>query len=164
VNFSKYTQEFSYNLRLAYPIRDVGHTIVGIVDNIMVGKLTKLAAVSLGNSFFFYSHVIRYWFSTAITPWQQSLTGRMILKREEVFHHGLFLCTILGFTLFLIIFFFKPLISLMGQPDIVEMAKPYLDIVAFSLVPLIFFRRTNNLLMGNQILKFYVGYYHWECH
>jgi Na+-driven multidrug efflux pump len=28
---------------------------------------------------------------------------------------------------------FKPLISLMGQPDIVvEMAKPYLDIVAFS--------------------------------
>jgi MATE family multidrug resistance protein len=30
----------------------------------------------------------------------------------------------------------------MGQPDIVvEMAKPYLDIVAFSLVPLIIFRR-----------------------
>jgi MATE family multidrug resistance protein len=29
----------------------------------------------------------------------------------------------------------------MGQPDIVvEMAKPYLDIVAFSLVPLIIFR------------------------
>jgi MATE family multidrug resistance protein len=51
------------------------------------------------------------------------------------------LCTILGFTLFLIIFFFKPLISLMGQPDIVvEMAKPYLDIVAFSLVPLIIFQ------------------------
>jgi MATE family multidrug resistance protein len=48
-----------------------------------------------------------------------------------------FLCTI-GFTLFLIIFFY--LISLMGQPDIVvEMAKPYLDIVAFSLVPLIIF-------------------------
>jgi Na+-driven multidrug efflux pump len=36
VNFSKYTQEFSYNLRLAYPIilGMLGHTIVGIVDNI----------------------------------------------------------------------------------------------------------------------------------
>jgi MATE family multidrug resistance protein len=30
---------------------------------------------------------------------------------------------------------------------VVEMAKPYLDIVAFSLVPLIIFRHTNNLLM-----------------
>jgi MATE family multidrug resistance protein len=61
------------------------------------------------------------------------LTGLIMLRRKKVFHHGLFLCTILGFTLFLIIFFFKPLISLMGQPDIVvEMAKPYLDIVAFS--------------------------------
>jgi MATE family multidrug resistance protein len=39
VNFSKYTQEF-YNLRLAYPIilGMLGHTIVGIVDNIMVGQ------------------------------------------------------------------------------------------------------------------------------
>jgi MATE family multidrug resistance protein len=31
----------------------LGHTIVGIVDNIMVGQMgpTELAAVSLGNSF-----------------------------------------------------------------------------------------------------------------
>jgi Na+-driven multidrug efflux pump len=43
-------KEFSYNLRLAYPITGMlGHTIVGIVDNVMVGKLgpTELAAVSL---------------------------------------------------------------------------------------------------------------------
>jgi Na+-driven multidrug efflux pump len=54
-----------------------------------------------------------------------------MLRREEGYFIMDFLCTILGFTLFLIIFFFKPLISLMGQPDIVN-AKPYLDIVAFS--------------------------------
>jgi hypothetical protein len=42
---------------------------------------TELAAVSLGNSFYFYSPVIRYWFSTAITP-QQRLTG-LIIEREE---------------------------------------------------------------------------------
>jgi MATE family multidrug resistance protein len=55
VNFLN-TQEFSYNLRLAYPIilGMLGHTIVGIVDN-MVGQMgpTELAAVSLGNSFIF---------------------------------------------------------------------------------------------------------------
>jgi MATE family multidrug resistance protein len=33
-------KEFSYNLRLAYPIIAgmLGHTIVGIVDNVMVGN------------------------------------------------------------------------------------------------------------------------------
>lgn len=57
MNLSTYTKEFSYNLKLAYPIilGMLGHTVVGIVDNIMVGKLgpDELAAVSLGNSFVF---------------------------------------------------------------------------------------------------------------
>jgi MATE family multidrug resistance protein len=67
--------------------------------------------------------------------------GLIMLRRKKGISSWIILCTILGFTLFLIIFFFKPLISLMGQPDIVvEMAKPYLDIVAFSLVPLIIFQ------------------------
>jgi MATE family multidrug resistance protein len=53
---------------------------------------------------------------------------------------------------------FKPLISLMGQPDIVvEMAKPYLDIVAFSRSTYYF---QAYLLMGNQILKVLCGLYH----
>jgi MATE family multidrug resistance protein len=70
VNFSKYTQEFSYNLRLAYPIilGMLGHTIVGIVDNIMVGQIgpTELAAVSLGNSFIFIALSLGIGFSTHI--------------------------------------------------------------------------------------------------
>ena len=55
MTFSDYSKEFSHNLKLAYPIilGMLGHTVVGIVDNIMVGKSgpTELAAVSLGNSF-----------------------------------------------------------------------------------------------------------------
>ena len=54
---SLYTKEFSYNLKLAYPviIGLLGHTLVQLIDNIMVGQLgtAELAAVSLGNSFFF---------------------------------------------------------------------------------------------------------------
>jgi Na+-driven multidrug efflux pump len=50
--------------------------------------------------------------------------------------------------------FFKPLISLMGQPDIVvEMAKPYLDIVAFSLVPLIIFQAYKQFADGKSDTK-----------
>ena len=48
----------------------LGHTLVSLVDNIMVGKLdpTNLAAVSLGNSFVFIGMAIGIGFSSAITP------------------------------------------------------------------------------------------------
>lgn len=56
VNLQQYTKEFSYNLKLAYPIilGMLGHTLIGIVDNIMVGKLgaAELAAVSLETALF----------------------------------------------------------------------------------------------------------------
>ncbi len=69
---SRYYKEFNYNLKLSFPIIIglLGHTIVGIVDNIMVGKLDpdNLAAVSLGNSFLFIAMSIGIGFSAAITP------------------------------------------------------------------------------------------------
>ena len=48
----------------------VGHTLVQLVDNIMVGQLgtAELAAVSLGNSFVFIGLSLGIGFSTAITP------------------------------------------------------------------------------------------------
>lgn len=146
MTLSTYTKEFSYNLRLAYPIilGMLGHTIVGIVDNIMVGKLgpTELAAVSLGNSFVFIAMSLGIGFSTAITPLVAEADGKgNVEEGRSAFHHGLYLCTILGVILFTIIFLSKPIISFMGQPDhVVELAKPYLDIVAFSLIPLIMFQ------------------------
>ena len=70
--FSKYTREFNYNLKLAYPVMIgmLGHTFVQFVDNVMVGQLgtAELAAISLGNSFVFIAMSIGIGFSTAITP------------------------------------------------------------------------------------------------
>ena len=68
----KYFKEFKYNFNLALPVilGMVGHTLVGVVDNIFVGQLgsTELAAVSLGNSFIFIAMSLGIGFSTAITP------------------------------------------------------------------------------------------------
>lgn len=155
-----YFQEFSYNLKLAYPIilGMLGHTVVGIVDNIMVGKLgaTELAAVSLGNSFVFIAMSLGIGFSTAITPLVAEADGKGdIEKGRSAFHHGLYLCTILGVVLFTIIFFSKPLIAFMGQPKhVVELAKPYLDIVAFSLIPLIMFQAYKQFADGMSETKY----------
>lgn len=146
VNFSKYTNEFSYNLRLAYPVilGMLGHTLIGIVDNFMVGNLgsTELAAVSLGNSFIFIGMSLGIGFSTAITP----LIAEADAEKEDdkvrtTFHHGLLLCVILGISVFLMIVLSKPLMNLMNQPAaVVELAKPYIDWVAFSLIPVIIFQ------------------------
>jgi MATE family multidrug resistance protein len=160
MNLSTYTKEFSYNLKLAYPIilGMLGHTVVGIVDNIMVGKLgpDELAAVSLGNSFVFIAMSLGIGFSTAITPLVAEADGKNNIEDgRSAFHHGLYLCTILGFALFTIIFFSKPLISFMGQPEhVVELAKPYLDIVAFSLIPLIIFQAYKQFADGMSETKY----------
>lgn len=146
MTLSNYTKEFSYNLKLAYPIilGMLGHTLIGIVDNIMVGKLgsTELAAVSLGNSFIFIAMSLGIGFSTAITPLiAQADAEKDEKKIRSVFNHGLLLCTILGIALFAIIVLAKPIMLLMHQPiEVVEMAYPYIDWVAFSLIPVIVYQ------------------------
>lgn len=136
----------------------LGHTLVGIVDNVMVGRIgpKELAAVSLANSFVFLGMSLGIGFSTAITPMAAAADGKNDIKEgRAVFHHGLYLCTILGCILFGMIYFLKPIIGFMGQPaDVVEVAKPFLDIVAFSLVPLIIFQAYKQFADGLSETKY----------
>jgi MATE family multidrug resistance protein len=160
VNLKQYTKEFSYNLRLAYPIilGMVGHTLIGIVDNIMVGKLgsTELAAVSLGNSMIFIAMSLGIGFSTAITPIvAEGDAEKNDDKIRSAFHHGLFLCTILGLVLFGVIVLAKPIMELLQQPaDVIALAKPYLDWVAFSLIPLIMYQGYKQFADGLSLTKY----------
>jgi MATE family multidrug resistance protein len=122
----------------------LGHTFVAFADNIMVGQLgtAELAAVSLGNSFVFIAMSLGIGFSTAITPLVAEADGAgNKADGKSALKHGLVLCTVLGFSLFGIILLLKPIMYLMKQPpEVVELAMPYLDLVAFSLVPLIIFQ------------------------
>lgn len=160
MNLKQYTKEFSYNLRLAYPIilGMVGHTLIGIVDNIMVGKLgsTELAAVSLGNSMIFIALSLGIGFSTALTPIvAEADAEKDSFKIRSTFHHGLFLCTILGVFLFLVIVLAMPLMELLHQPaDVIVLAKPYLAWVAFSLVPLIMYQGYKQFADGLSMTKY----------
>ncbi len=156
----QYTKEFRYNLKLAAPVMMgmIGHTLVALVDNIMVGQLgtAELAAVSLGNSFMFIAMSLGIGFSTAITPLVAEADGENNFKNgKSAFKHGLFLCTTLGIVLFLLILLAKPLMYLMNQPDeVVALAMPYLDLVAFSLVPLISFQALKQFSDGLSMTKY----------
>jgi multidrug resistance protein, MATE family len=122
----------------------LGHTLIGIVDNFMVGNLgsTELAAVSLGNSFIFIGMSLGIGFSTALTPLIAEADAEKDDKKiRTTFHHGLLLCVILGIAIFALIVLSKPIMNLMNQPEaVVKLATPYIDWVAFSLIPVIIFQ------------------------
>ena len=157
---SNYTKEFKYNWQLAAPVMlgMLGHTFVSFIDNIMVGQLgtAQLAAVSLGNSFMFIAMSLGIGFSTAITPLVAEADGANdFAKGKSAFKHGLFLCAVLGVLLFLLVFFAKPLMYLMKQPvEVVELAIPYLDLVAFSLIPLVVFQAFKQFSDGLSLTKY----------
>ena len=154
MNLSNYTREFGTNLKLAYPVivGMLGHTVVQLIDNIMVGQLgtAELAAVSLGNSFVFVAMSLGIGFSTAITPMiAESFGAKNHNKVRYIFVHGLILCFGLGVVLGSLVLWAQPLLSQMGQPDeVVALAKPYLFWVALSLVPLVGFQGLRQFAEG----------------
>ena len=145
-DFSKYTREFKYNLKLAFPVMIgmLGHTFVQFIDNIMVGQLgtAELAAISLGNSFVFIAMSIGIGFSSAITPLVAEADGA---KKEDdvsrIFEHSFLICLILGIVLFLLVFLNRNLLYSMNQPiEVVELASPYLFWVSMSLITIVTFQ------------------------
>ena len=160
MQLSVYTREFKYNWQLAAPVMlgMLGHTFVSFVDNIMVGQLgtAELAAVSLGNSFMFVAMSLGIGFSTAITPLiAEADAAKDFIKGKSAFKHGLFLCTFIGILLFLLVFCSKPVMYLMKQPiEVVELAMPYLNFVAVSLIPLVIFQAFKQFSDGLSLTKY----------
>jgi MATE family multidrug resistance protein len=126
----------------------------------MVGQLgtAELAAVSLGNSFMFVAMSIGIGFSTAITPLiAEADSSNNFSKAKSTFKHGLFLCTIIGISMFLLLYFSKSILhsNFLDQPkEVVTLAIPYLDLVAFSLIPLIIFQAFKQFSDGLSMTKY----------
>lgn len=142
----RFTKEFKTNLIIAYPIMlgQLGHILVALVDNLMVGRLgaAQLAAVSLGNSLVFIALSLGIGFSFAITPLVAEADGADDIEKGRLhFHHGVIMCTVNGVLLFLVILLAKPILYYLDQPDeVVALAIPYMEVVAFSMIPLMIFQ------------------------
>ena len=156
---SSYTKEFRYNLKLSIPVITalLGHTFVQLVDNIMVGQLgtASLAAISLGNSFFWVAMSIGIGFSTSITPLVAESDGQQnISKGRNVLFHGLLSCILLGLVLSISVFMFQPFLYKMGQPhEVVDLAFKYLFWVGISLIPLLIFQSFKQFTDGLSYTK-----------
>ena len=135
----------------------LGHTIVQLIDNIMVGQLgaTALAAVSLGNSFVFVAMSLGIGFSTAITPLIAQADGAKNTARvQTLFSHAIVLCLGLGILLYLTVFLAKDKMFDMHQPpEVVRLAFPYLKWVAASLVMIVLFQAFKQFADGLSITR-----------
>lgn len=160
MQLTAYTKEFGTNLSIAYPVMlgQLGHVLVGLADNIMVGQLgaAPLAAVSLGNTLVFVALSLGIGFSFAITPLIAEADGAgNIEEGKSYFHHGVIMCTLNGIFLFLLLLLAKPVLYYLDQPpEVVELAIPYLEIVAFSMIPLMIFQAYKQFADGLSQTKY----------
>jgi MATE family, multidrug efflux pump len=146
LKLKNYTSEFKNNLKLATPIMmgSLGHLLVGLIDDIMVGRLgpVELAATSLGNSLIFIALSIGIGFSFAITPLIAESDGEEDQEKgRSIFQHGLILMIILGIAMYVMLLLIKPILYYLDQPEeVVILAIPYYEIVAISMIPLMIFQ------------------------
>lgn len=160
MNLKPYTKEFRYNLHLATPVilGMLGHTLVGFIDNAMVGKLgtTELAAVALGNSIIFLVMVLGIGFSTAITPFTaEAYSANDVKQKKSILKHGLFSCSMLSILLLPILFFAEDIMHATKQDqEVINLALPYVQWVAISLIPLMVFQALKQFSDGLSLTKY----------
>src|SRR5690606_27098241 len=91
-----------------------------------------------------------------ITPLIAEANGASnIEKARSYFHHGIILCAVNGILLFLLLLLAKPILYYLDQPpEVVDLAIPYLRIVAFSMIPLMIFQAYKQFADGLSQTKY----------
>ncbi|HOO11023.1 MAG TPA: MATE family efflux transporter, partial [Cyclobacteriaceae bacterium] len=142
----RYRPHVRQSWRLAYPVMlsQLSHVMVGVTDSIMVGHVgaTSLAASSLANVIFNILMLFGIGVSYAITPLVATAHGDNDTdKINDTLRHGLMIALVNGVVLIVLVLLCRPLLYYIDQPEeVVQLAIPYLSILAFSLLPLLVFQ------------------------
>lgn len=147
--FSKYKEQYKLNLILAIPVvmSQLGHIVVQIADNAMVGQYggenpLPLAAASFGGAVFMTLLVAAMGLTFGLTPVVGELFAQHRCgKAAKYLQNGALLYTVVGVAVTAVQLLIIPLMYRMGQPqEVVDMAVPYyLTLVATMLPTMIFF-------------------------
>ena len=143
--YLKYKGHYKDNFSLAYPvvISQLGHTLVGLSDSIIIGHTGKvpLAAVSLGNGLFSVFMVAGIGMSYGLTPLIAQENGRG--NKNAIGHllsHSIIINMVVGVVLSAVIYFGSSHLSFLHQEgDVAEQARPFLRFLGFSFIPLMLF-------------------------
>lgn len=122
----------------------LGQVIVNVVDNLMVGRLgsASLAAVSLAVSMCIVFIIVGLGISFALPPLLAKADGAKQYKRVGVFfYHSFVINMIYAVACLIIIELLIPYMHLLGHdPEVVELARPYVHITAIAMIPMMIFQ------------------------
>ncbi len=145
--YLKYKPHYQTNLKLAIPvvISQLGYTLVHTADSVIVGHFAgtiPLAAVSLVNSVFTVVLVIGIGISYGLTPLIAQENGRKQYDEcGKLLSNSLLINIITGIILYLSVYYGSLLIidHLNQSAEVIKQAKPYLNLLGFSIIPLLIF-------------------------
>ena len=130
----------------------MGHVLVGVADSAMVGNVNSasLAAASLANGLFTVLLTFGIGISYGLTPLVAAADGDSDVKLNSLLlKNGFLLNFITGVLLFIGVLLFAPLLHYLNQPaEVVELAVPYLRILALSMLPLMIFQNYKQFAEG----------------
>ena len=154
ITLDRYRPHVTQSWHLAYPVMlsQLSHVMVGVTDSIMVGHVgaTSLAASSLANVIFNLLMLFGIGVSYAITPLVATAEGEGDThKISDTLRHGLMIAFINGLFLIGVVLLCRPLLYHIDQPEeVVNLAIPYLSVLAFSLLPVLIFQSCRQFAEG----------------
>lgn len=172
------------NLKLAIPVMltNIGHVMMGVCDNVMVGHLNaeSLAAAGLATVVFNVFLLFGIGVSYAITPLVAEAFGGDDKERiSQTLKHGLVINVLNGVVLIVVVSIGQNLLYHINQPkEVVALAIPFLNIIMYSLVPVLIYQSFKQFAEGlsntqvamvviwvcnaiNLLLNYLLIYGHW---
>lgn len=152
-------KEYKKTFLLAYPVSlaYLSHIMTGLIDNIMVGQIgaDKLAASSLANTVMVMPMVFGLGMSFGLTPLVANAHGQNNMSKINIFQQsGLLVNTGIGILIFLVMFYSSWIFQYLDQDTlIVELAIPYLKVIALSMIPFMVFQNYKQFADGVSITK-----------
>ena len=146
-------------IHLALPVivGQLGIILMGVVDNIMVGRIgyNPLAASALANGIFFLIFVIGMGVTYAVSPLVANALGKGNPELcGDILKQALTVNIVIGILLGTVTYFAAGLFQFMNQPDkVVEYAITYLHILAFSIPMMMVFLTYKHFLEGLSIMR-----------
>ena len=139
-------QHLKTNFLLSYPVMlsMLGQVMTGVADSIMIGRTgaTPLAAASLANIVFFLLFTFGIGVSYSITPFVAEADGKNDKSLiVDLLKNSFLINMVAGVLLTVIGLLSNHLLYFANQPeDVVDLAIPYLQIIALAIIPSMVFQ------------------------
>ncbi|TAH18488.1 MAG: MATE family efflux transporter [Cytophagales bacterium] len=153
--FSKtYLSHYKQTITLALPIiaGQLSQILISLADTTMVGhyESQSLAASSLANALFFTVFIVGIGITIGLTPPVASSFAAGDMKAcKRYFKHGIVLYSTVGLLIFAIIYASSFFLEDMGQqPEVVSLARPYLQVIGGSAFFVLIFQSIKQFMHG----------------